>query len=86
MNKEEQQSFLSKVHMEKWKGDNSSHGIACFDVNEHGDIVVGMKEADGRCLVSIYDRTGHWLWGYSFISTGKYYLEWDSKETKIYIG
>ena len=81
MSEEEQLSFLNKVQIRKWIGDDSIHSITCFDVNERGDIVIGINEANGRSLVSIYNNTGHWLWGYSFKSNGKYYLEWDSKET-----
>ena len=39
MSEGEQLSFLNKVQIRKWIGDDSIHSITCFDVNERGDTV-----------------------------------------------
>lgn len=76
MTQERQRAFLSKANPHSWAGDDERRGIECFDVSERGDIAVGMRQVNGPCLVSVYDREGRRLWGLSFQATGKYYLEW----------
>lgn len=80
MDKQKWDTFLRQVQMSSWQGDDVSRNITCFDVNEHEQIAIGMEDTHNRCYISVYDNTGQWLYGYSFVSHGTYYLEWVNAE------
>lgn len=85
MDAQKKNTFLQNVQMARWNGDNVNRSITCFDVNEQEDIAIGMEDSNYRCYISVYDKTGRWLYGYSFVSHGTFYLEWEStKNISIY--
>ena len=63
--------------------------IICYDVNDNGDIAIGMQNIDDwsrnmEKIISIYNSEGYFLYGYRFNQREKYLFEWKDGHIFLY--
>ncbi len=59
--------------------------IICMDIHlETGECLLGL-ENDGKAAVSVYDKTGRFLYAYSFIITGSFRVFWNDDNIGVWI-
>lgn len=81
MPKETANRLLAHLNIKMLKFfDNSVSMITCFDANDDGLVAVGLDDR-----VAIYDSNGLFKYGYSFSTTGTFYVEWEGSNLWIYL-
>ncbi|MHB8961559.1 MAG: hypothetical protein ACYC5K_00180 [Saccharofermentanales bacterium] len=57
--------------------------ISCFDVNEYGDIALGFNDLSNKSIC-VYNSDGSFKYGYSFMTNGRFGVEWDEANLIIF--
>ncbi|MDD7635688.1 MAG: hypothetical protein PUJ55_01975 [Clostridiales bacterium] len=76
-------TFLENVNISMLADEPEKKAIACFDVNENGEIVIGSRDSDNK-TVCVYTSDGDFQYGYSFECSGSFGIELDKNILYIY--
>lgn len=79
---------LSRIKISLLTEEAEKWPIECFDVSENGMIVLGLADpgfhSERNCLY-VYSSDGVFQYGYSFESSGSFYVEWNQDNIEIYL-
>ena len=86
MKTEDQNTFLSNIQLVKNEKEPKKNSIECFDVNEDGLIAIGtsVSSDSSRKVVSVYDLSGDYKYGFDFNCHQSFGVEWDGNNLLIY--
>lgn len=78
-----QENFLSNIKLSLITEEPEKNSIQCFDVNYNEMIAIGSENLTEK-IISIYNSSGNFQYGYQFACEGSFAVEWDSDNLIIY--
>ncbi|MBQ9744295.1 MAG: hypothetical protein IJW19_04130 [Clostridia bacterium] len=79
---EEKNTVLKNISISKITKEPERQPIECFDVNENGEIAIGIYTTKEK-IICIYSDDGTFQYGYKFYTSGNFGVE--LKESNLYI-
>lgn len=81
---EEKEHIIKTSKVRLLKEEPVNEAILCFDVNKDGLIAIGTKNISDIYYVCIYNSDGIFQYGYSFVDSGSFGIEFDNENIIIY--
>ncbi len=81
---EEKKHIIKTSNVKLLKEEPVKESIQCFDVNKDDLIAIGTKNISNIYYIGIYNSNGIFQYGYSFIDSGSFGIEFDNENIIIY--
>ena len=81
---ERREEILENLDVKLLDQEMIERSICCFDVNEEGLFAVGLDESRSRRRVQVYDADGNYLYGYEFLCSGSFWVEFKGENLTIF--
>jgi len=81
LSQELQDRIWGNIQLSVSESKPTNAAICSFDVNENGDIALGLCNN----TINIYDSNGQYQYSYFFTTSGSYSVEWDNDKLLIFL-
>lgn len=86
VSREEKNMVSTNIQLSLLTTEPEKKGIDVFDVNEGAMIAVGQFDGgSGVQYIAVYSQEGIFQYGYSFISSGAFGIDWDGDNILLYV-